>query len=206
MKLYLVRHGETDLNKRHVLQGQTDSELNAYGRELARLTAEGLKDISFDMAFTSPLRRAKETAQIILGERHTPLMEEPRIQEIGFGDFEGLCYLREGGNIPDKTFLNFFEKPEEYRTPPNGEPLEAVIRRTGNFLEELLSVKEYGDKTILVSTHGCALKAILANIRQASLAEFWGAGVHKNCAVSILETQGKEEKSFAILEEGVVFY
>lgn len=206
MKLYLVRHGETDLNKRHVLQGQTDSELNAYGRELARLTAEGLKDVPFDIAFTSPLRRAKETAQIILGERQIPLKEEPRIQEIGFGDFEGLCYLREGGNIPDETFLNFFEKPEEYRTPPNGEPLEAVIRRTGEFLNELLSVKEYADKTILVSTHGCALKAILANVRQAPLAEFWGEGVHKNCAVSILETWGETETSLVILEEGILFY
>ena len=206
MKLYLVRHGETDLNKRRILQGRTDSELNAYGRELAYLTAEGLKDVPFDIAFTSPLRRAKETAQIILGERQIPLIEELRIQEIGFGDFEGLCYLREGGNIPDKTFLNFFEKPEAYRTPPNGESLEAVIRRTGEFLNELLSAKKYDDKTLLVSTHGGALKAILANVRQAPIAKFWGTGVHKNCAVSILETQGKAEKSVAILEEGIVFY
>lgn len=206
MKLYLVRHGETDLNKCHVLQGRTNSELNAYGRELARLTAEGLKDVPFDLAFTSPLHRAKETAQIILGERHVPLIEEPRIQEISFGDYEGLCYLKEGGNVPDETFLNFFDKPEEYRTPPGGEALEAVMKRTGDFLDELCALKEYTNKTILVSTHGCALKAILANVRQAPMAEFWGSGVHKNCAVSILETQGETEKSFVVLEEGLLFY
>lgn len=206
MRLYLVRHGETDLNKRRVLQGQTDSELNAYGRELARRTANGLKNVPFDLAFTSPLRRAKETAQILLGDRNIPLIEEPRIQEISFGDFEGLCYLREGGNIPDNTFLNFFEKPEEYRTPPNGEALEAVIKRTGEFLEELLSGAQYADKTILVSTHGCALKAVLANVSKTPLAGFWGAGVHKNCAVSILETGGNAGKQLFILEEGKTFY
>lgn len=206
MKLYLVRHGETDLNKHHVLQGQTNSELNAYGRELAHATAEGLKDVPFDIAFTSPLHRAKETAQIIIGKRHIPLIEEPRIQEIGFGDFEGLCYLRKGGNIPDKRFLNFFKKPEEYWTPPKGESLEAVVKRTGEFLDELCSSKEYADKTILISTHGCALKAILANVRQTPMAEFWGAGLHKNCAVSILETQNKTEGRLTILEEGILFY
>ena len=189
-----------------MLQGQTDSELNDYGRELARQTAKGLENVPFDLAFTSPLRRAKETAQILLGDRKTLLIEEPRIQEISFGDFEGFCYLRKGGNIPDKTFWNFFKKPEEYRTPPNGESLESVIKRTGEFLDELLSKNQYADKTILVSTHGCALKAILANVRQIPLAKFWGAGVHKNCAVSILETRCETGGQLVILEEGKIFY
>ena len=92
MKLYLIRHGETDLNKKRILQGQTNSELNDYGRELARLTAEGLMEVPFDLAFTSPLKRAKETAQIILSGRNVPLLEETRIQEISLGEYEGLCY------------------------------------------------------------------------------------------------------------------
>ena len=73
MKLYLIRHGETDYNKMKRNQGQIDIPLNEYGRELAEKTAEGLRGISFDLAYTSPLSRAKETAQIVLQGRKDPL-------------------------------------------------------------------------------------------------------------------------------------
>lgn len=204
MKLYLIRHGETDFNKRRLLQGQTNTELNDYGRELAKKTAEGLKEVPFDLAFTSPLRRAKETAQIVLGDRKIPLVEEERIQEISFGAYEGLCIDKERYNIPDAAFMNFFNQPEAYNTPPNGETFAEVLRRTGEFLNELLAEKEYADKTILVSTHGCALKALLADVRNTPLSEFWGGGVNKNCAVTILETG--ENGKLAVIEEGKLFY
>ena len=60
MKLYLIRHGVTDQNKKRCLQGRSDIELNEQGRELARITAEGLRDVNFDLIFTSPLKRAYE--------------------------------------------------------------------------------------------------------------------------------------------------
>lgn len=203
MKVYLIRHGETDYNKKRRLQGQCDTELNAYGRELAEITAEALREVPFDLAFTSPLKRAKETAKIILGDRQVPVVEDRRIQEISFGEYEGLCCQGENFNIPDKSFRNFFDAPEKYTIPPGGESFEEVIERTGAFLTELIGTEAYKDKTILVSTHGCALKAILANVKHPTLAQFWGAGVHKNCGVTIMEVaDGKVN----ILEEGKLFY
>lgn len=202
MELYLIRHGETDLNKKKVLQGWSDIELNDYGRELAQITAQGLKEVRFDMVFTSPLKRARETAEIVTGGKLC-CIEEPRIQEISFGAYEGLCYHKDNYNIPDADFLNFFDKPEDYTTPPQGESLEEVIQRTGDFLAELISKQEYRDKTILISTHGCALKAILANIKKLPLAQFWGQGVHKNCAVTIVKVTDNEMR---IVEEGKIFY
>ncbi len=203
MKVYLIRHGETDQNKVKCLQGRTDIELNEYGRELAYKTAEGLKHIDFDMIFTSPLKRARETAEIIKGERNIPVIVEERIQEISFGAYEGLCYGKEHYSIPDKDFMNFFDKPEYYVTPPGGESFGEVLARTGAFLQELKERAEYQDKTILLSTHGCALKAVLANAQSTELSQFWGAGVHKNCAVSLLEIRdGKIE----ILEDGKLYY
>ena len=62
MVLYVVRHGETDWNKVKRVQGHTDIPLNEYGRHLARETAKGLKETRIDLAITSPLIRAKETA------------------------------------------------------------------------------------------------------------------------------------------------
>ncbi len=203
MKIYLIRHGETDQNKCKCLQGRSDIELNEYGRELARKTAEGLKDIPFDIIFTSPLKRARETAEIIRGKREIPLVLEERIQEISFGEYEGLCYGKENYSIPDKDFMNFFNEPQDYKTPPGGESLEEVITRTGEFLQEILQKEMYKDKNILLSTHGCALKACLANINGSLLAEFWGEGVHKNCAVSLIEVK---EGKVVVTEDGKLYY
>ena len=203
MKIYLIRHGETDRNKVKCLQGRTDIELNEYGRELAYKTAEGLKEVDFDMIFTSPLKRARETAEIIRRGRNVPVIIEERIQEISFGECEGLCYGKDNYSIPDKDFMNFFDQPERYAVPVAGESFEEVIARTGEFLKELADKREYQDKTILLSTHGCALKAILANVRNTPLAQFWGEGVHKNCAVSLVEVvDGQME----VLEDGRLYY
>ena len=76
MKIYFVRHGETDWNKDRKIQGQVNIALNEFGRHLARETAKGLKDIPFDVCFTSPLDRAKETAKIILEGREVPIIED----------------------------------------------------------------------------------------------------------------------------------
>lgn len=207
MRLYLIRHGETDLNKQKILQGRSDHELNDYGRELARITGKALKDVAFDVVFTSPLRRAKETAMLLIQESEAainlPVIEEERIQEISFGDFEGKCYGKDNFNMPDKTFMNFFDCPALYNTPPNGESFEEVMVRTGEFLRELLSDKAYEDKTILISTHGCALKAILANVRNTPVSDFWGAGVHRNCAVSIVDIKNG---TASVIEDGKLFY
>ena len=66
MKLYMIRHGQTEWNKEKRLQGRVDIPLNAYGIQLAEETRDGLLGVRFDIAFTSPLKRAKKTAQILL--------------------------------------------------------------------------------------------------------------------------------------------
>ena len=88
MILYVVRHGETEWNRLHKVQGRTDIPLNDYGRHLARETAEGMKSLSLDLAYTSPLSRARETAGIILEGRNIPIIEDERIQEFSFGSMK----------------------------------------------------------------------------------------------------------------------
>ena len=65
MELYIIRHGETKWNSEKRLQGRSDIELNEYGIELARITSEALKDVKFDRIYSSPLKRAYETAEIL---------------------------------------------------------------------------------------------------------------------------------------------
>ena len=95
MDIYLIRHGETDWNKMRRLQGVTDIPLNACGIELAEKTAEGLKNVPFDRIYTSPLIRAKKTAEIIRGDRPVELVVTDGLKEISFGEYEGLCHETE---------------------------------------------------------------------------------------------------------------
>ena len=90
------------------LQGQTDIPLNENGRVLAQVTARALQPIPFDLCISSPLQRAKETALLVLGERDIPVITDARIQEIGFGTYEGRRVRDAKGEITDPKFFAFF--------------------------------------------------------------------------------------------------
>ena len=70
-------------------------------------------------------------------------------------------------------------------------------------MTELINNPQYQDKTVLVSTHGCALKAILANVNNTPIKDFWGEGVHKNCAVTRLVSK---DGQVTMIEEGKIYY
>ena len=108
MIFYFVRHGETDWNRKHLFQGRTDIPLNENGRKVAELTREGLREVAFDIAFCSPLCRAKETAEIILQGRDIKLIEDDVTTRVT-GESVDCCmlllktleHLIEDGDAPD---------------------------------------------------------------------------------------------------------
>ena len=203
MKLYLIRHGQTDWNIVKRLQGATDIPLNENGEAVAVATCEGMKDIPLDFIISSPLQRAYRTAEIVRGDRKIPIICDERIREICFGDYEGLVSKSEGYSIPDPEFKYFFTKTDCYKTPPNGESLDSLLERTNDFLCELKNRKDFKDKNILISSHGAAVRALLSNIEKCDRAQFWGQGVHKNCGVSCVELIDGE---YHILWENQIFY
>lgn len=202
MKLYIVRHGETEWNKKRKIQGQVDIPLNEFGRTLAKKTAKGLAEVSFDVCYSSPLSRAKETAELILDGRNTPIIEDERIMEMSFGDYEGKCCSKSKWELPDE-FHRFFDGPDRYVAPPGGEDFADVKKRTGEFLCEIYEKKEYQKGNILITTHGAALAGLLNNIKSKPLSEYWGIGVHKNCAVTEVQIRNGIPE---ILSENVVYY
>lgn len=204
MKMYIIRHGQTPWNARKCLQGRSDVDLNENGIYLAELTGKALRDVTFDMAFTSPLIRAKHTAQCILAGREVPIIEDERLIEIRFGIYEGCCYAEENRQVPQQWIENFFHAPQDYVAAPGGESLDDVEKRTRNFMEDICSRKELQDKTILVSTHGCALRGLLNSIRESNREDYWHGGVSKNCAVSIV-TCNRGEKP-VLVEENHIYY
>ena len=204
MKMYIIRHGQTPWNARKCLQGRSDVDLNENGIYLAELTGKALRDVTFDMAFTSPLIRAKHTAQCILAGRKVPIIEDERLIEISFGIYEGCCYAEENRQVPQQWIENFFHAPQDYVAAPGGESLDDVEKRTRNFMEDICSRKDLQDKTILVSTHGCALRGLLNSIRESNREDYWHGGVSKNCAVSIV-TCNRGEKP-VLVEENHIYY
>ena len=90
VRFLFVRHGHTAYNEKHLLQGQRDIPLSPLGREDALKTKLALKDEKIDEIYTSPLKRAKETAEIINEDRKVPLYVADDIIEMNYGDLEGL--------------------------------------------------------------------------------------------------------------------
>ena len=116
MILYVIRHGETKWNVERRLQGRSDVELNEYGIYLAEVTAEALKDVNFDVIYSSPLIRAYKTAEIIRGDRNINIITDDRLKEMCFGDYEG----KVTDTLPDE-FWKFFDDPVNFVPAGNGE-------------------------------------------------------------------------------------
>ena len=203
MRLYIIRHGETQWNTELRLQGQTDIQLNEKGRALAKVTAHAMKGIPFDLVITSPLGRAKETASIVIGGQDIPMIEDDRIREIGFGELEGRQLSKEEREDPESEFYCFFHDPEHYVPDRGGESIIALCERTAEFLKDLKGKQEWMGKTILVSTHGAASRGLLAAIKKTPLKGFWETGFPKNCAVTIVDL---EQGEWIIKEQDKVYY
>jgi len=197
-----MRHGITSWNETRRLQGHLGSDLTAEGVLLAEITAGALKEVPFDVCYSSPLLRARHTADIMVGDRNIPIIEDERIQEIGFGEWEGKHVDEEHGEISMKMYGTFFRDTYHYVPPTGGETIQEVIARCTAFLREIVANPELQDKTILVSTHGCATRAILHDLYE-SKDDFWQGGVPMNCAVSIVEAHDGKAR---LVESDKVYY
>ena len=201
MLIYIVRHGLTEWNKLKKLQGAADVPLAKEGILLAGKTGEALKDVKFDICFTSPLSRARQTAECVLGDRNVPIIPDKRIQEINFGDLEGGCVRDAEGNYIDPQVEMFFRDPVNFKRPENGEDIFDVIARTKDFWEEKTSDPSLTDKTVLVASHGCAVRALLQNIYHDP-ENFWHGCVPPNCCVNLVEVKNGKT---VLLEEDKVY-
>ena len=182
--LYIIRHGRTDWNDEERLQGRTDIPLNEEGRKMARKAAEDFKDINFDIAFCSPLSRAKETAEILLEGRDIPIVFDERLLEMSFGVCEGMKYYFADPNTKVSTF---FRDPEHYTDPPEGaESMDELFERTGEFLREVVEPELSKGKDVLIVGHGAMNSAIICQVKNIPRSEYWSAGL-ENCKLMRLK-------------------
>lgn len=200
MRLYIIRHGETEWNRLGKIQGKTNIDLSENGRLLARRTAEALKNIDFDFIFSSPLRRAYETAHILKLDREAKIQTDERIAEVGFGPYEGRRIEERTGNL-----ANFFDDPIHYEAKGSAESYDEILERAASFLDEKIFPleKENKNANILISGHGAINRALALHLLGTKLEDIWKGVWHGNCAVDLFEIfNGKA----VLLEEAKYFY
>ena len=141
MKLYIIRHGQTDWNVQGRIQGRQDIPLNAAGRSQAQMLAKGMEKRPVTAIYSSPQLRAMETAKALAGNQGVEVIPLPELVEIGYGDWEG----RTASDIltkERKLYEEWWQHPATV-APPGGETLNQV--------QKSLGADKGGDKR----GHGC---------------------------------------------------
>lgn len=205
MEIYIVRHGQTEWNIDKRFQGRTDIKLTEEGVAMAVESGKNLLDVEFDKVFSSPLSRAKVTAEAFLGGRNIPIHIEPRLREMSFGVYEGHTIEELLEEDPACTFQYFFSKPELYQAPEEGETFEEVIARASAFLTDTVEplANDPAIKRVMLVGHGAINKALMCHVKKHGVPEFWSGGLQKNCNVIILRY---EDGIYTILDETKIFY
>ena len=202
MEIYIVRHGETVWNEKKLLQGRTDIELNDKGRELAIITGQNLRNTHFDVVFSSPLKRAHETARLIVGDRDIPIITNDLIKEMCFGDWEGQN-MSELLKDPNQYFQYFFKHPELYHPTGCGESFQELCDRASKFMTEYIEPLAKTDTRVMIVAHGAINKAMMMHVKKHDLKDFWSGGLQQNCNVIIMDyTDG----IYKIIDETRIFY
>ena len=176
--IYIIRHGQTEKNKANLLQGRSEHPLNETGIQQAQEAGEwfGEHGIIFDSVFSSPLKRAIDTARIAAGKGSDFLLNvDERLIEMEYGPYEGLD-LR----VPPPEIIEFFSDFVHNPAPEGMEQLSEVTARVGAFLEEVRERAE--SEEILISTHAIAMKGALEYLTPESNGAYWSKYIG-NCTV-----------------------
>ncbi|MGQ2375389.1 histidine phosphatase family protein [Companilactobacillus zhachilii] len=161
VQLYVVRHGETETNHQGRINGfSTDLSLNDAGKKEVTFLANNMDINEFDEVYTSPLKRAKETAEILNNGVHE-IKEDNRLQEINYGIWDGQPSAEIRDKYPDAFDENLFTLPNYIKYAKDGESFAHVYKRVNDFIKEMATK---GDKKILIVCHGFISRAFYKNM------------------------------------------
>lgn len=167
--IWLVRHGQTVLNKARRYQSVSDYSLTAYGQQQATALAYRLRRTPFHTAIVSPTRRARETAELVLAGRGVAMLDDARWAETNHGRWEGLTYREVRARFPDESVTRFAD-PLNGRTT-GGESLAEVQARVLAGWHTLLG--DYPGGRILVATHATPIQLIVCHLAEMSPTLHW---------------------------------
>lgn len=165
--LYLIRHCEAEGNIQEIFQGKTDGDITSKGAQQLERLSERCRDIHFDVIYSSPLKRALKTAEAANRFHNAEIIADPAFAEIDGGEMEGHRWSELPTLFPitypawEKDFSNF--KTEK------GESMQQVYTRVGQGVMRIAA--ENKGRTILVTSHGCAIRNLCCFLRGLPLSQ-----------------------------------
>jgi broad specificity phosphatase PhoE len=182
-KLLLVRHGETTQNSSQRYWGKTDVGLGVQGVYQAERLRGRLASEKIDFAYSSQLMRTVTTAEIVVSKHDIKVIQCPQLNEIDFGDMEGLNF----GEINDKypEITRMWKEREPDLTYPNGESLYQMDNRVGEFRELLNQHLE--NETVLIVAHSGILRTLICQLLGLDMVHRWNLRLDL-ASLSIVET------------------
>jgi len=170
-RIFLIRHGETNWNKEGRFQGQIDIPLNENGKIQAKKVSKYLKEINFNKAFSSSMKRPYETAEIILQKRSgLKITKIDELIEISHGLWEGKLENEIKEKWPE-LLNNWHNKPEEV-VMPEGESIKEVSERSIKAWDNISLIQSDNDLTLLVA-HDAVNKTLICNILGIDYSNIW---------------------------------
>lgn len=169
MELILVRHGETEGNRKGTYIGCTDISLNEEGLKQAALLRDKLKDEHIARILCSPLKRASETAEIINQAHYLDIEYSDSLIERNFGIWESLTWEEIKNKYPDEYEL--WNKDWKEYCIEGGESARAAYLRAVSFVESLIAQNSH--EALLLVTHAGCIKAIVAHLLGLGLEGTW---------------------------------
>lgn len=185
MKLFLIRHGESENNFKKIYSGQCNPKLTELGRSQAESIRPVLEKIKFDAVYSSDLARALETCNIAMPDAE-PIVT-PKIREFAIGNLEDVPYYVPKGE-EDEFYLNLQKNRREFNyTPYGGENFNDVIGRFKEFLKEI-ETKPY--KNVAAFCHAGLITAVVCHVLSAIFER--DAVYCPNCAIVVFEFDGEK--------------
>ena len=173
LKLYIVRHGQTEWNVLEKFQGQLNSPLTPEGIEKVKETAKELKNVNFEAGYTSQMGRTIATAEIILennkyeqektSDQKLKLQKLSELNEIHFGEWQGLTFKETFVKYPKEAHNYFYDVKNYNAKNIKGEELKDGLERFLKGLEKIREEQKSGN--ILIVTHGTVLELFFNHIQ-----------------------------------------
>lgn len=190
--IYLIRHGQTDYNKKGIVQGSgIDASLNELGRQQAQAFYDAYCKMSFEKIYISALRRTKESVSQFIADG-IPYEALAGLNEISWGTSEGTEFTSENNSLY-KKLVNDWHSGKTHLAVEGGESPEDVMKRQKEALDYILQQSD--EKNILICMHGRAMRILLCWLMKRPLSQM-DDFMHDNLGLYVLHF---EDEKFEIV-------
>lgn len=195
-RFYIVRHGFSEANAKGVIAGQVEAPLTEMGREQARRAGEALRDVKIDVAYSSDLSRAYDTAVLAL-EGRMPVVKRKGLREIDCGEWELVEFPELDKRFPEqrKLWHEHFGRSH----PEGGEALSDAYARINGEILSLARLHE--GKNVFIASHGGVLCCVLSRAHGVSCFDMTKEYIPANASITVLDVEGDR---FTLIKESDV--